>query len=100
MRSVNPLTRSDTLTAASHSLGDALREVSRRLLQTSADPTPVVMTKRLPARGHTALAHELVLGHGPSPACPTSFACRQTTLTQRARTCPLTRPVTSPPSPQ
>jgi hypothetical protein len=32
MRSVNPLTRSDTLTAASHSLGDALREVSRRLL--------------------------------------------------------------------
>jgi hypothetical protein len=32
MRSVNPLTRSDTLTAASHSLGDALREVSRCLL--------------------------------------------------------------------
>jgi len=32
MRSVNPLTRSDTLTAASYSLGDAFREVSRRLL--------------------------------------------------------------------
>ena len=32
MRSVNPLTPSDTCTAASHSLGDALRGVSRRLL--------------------------------------------------------------------
>src|SRR5216684_6887398 len=32
MRSVNPLTRSDTLMAASHSLGDALGGVSRRLL--------------------------------------------------------------------
>ncbi len=32
MRSVNPRSRSDTLTAASHSLGDALRGVSRHLL--------------------------------------------------------------------
>jgi hypothetical protein len=31
MRSVNPLTRSDTLMAASHSLGNALRWLLRRL---------------------------------------------------------------------